>query len=43
MEGKNKKTKVVKWAAVMMFAAMMIVGCKQALGNTVRLKQRRTA
>ena len=34
MEGKNKKTKVVKWAAVMMLAAMMIVGCKQAQGNS---------
>ena len=33
MEGKNKKTKVFKWAAVMMLAAMMIVGCKQAQGN----------
>ena len=34
MEGKNKKTKVVKWAAVLMLAAMMIVGCKQAQGNS---------
>ena len=34
MEGKNKKTKVFKWAAVMMLAAMMIVGCKQAQGNS---------
>ena len=34
MEGKNKKTKVVKWAAVMMLAAMMIVGCKQAQGSS---------
>ncbi|MGP1445895.1 MAG: SUMF1/EgtB/PvdO family nonheme iron enzyme [Treponema sp.] len=33
MEGKNKKTKVFKWAAVLMLAAMMIVGCKQAQGN----------
>ena len=36
MEGKNKKTKVFKWAAVMMLAAMMIVGCKQAQGNSSR-------
>ena len=36
MEGKNKKTKVFKWAAVMMLAAMMIVGCKQAQGNNSR-------
>ena len=28
MEGKNKKTKVFKWAAVLILAAMMIVGCK---------------
>ena len=34
MEGKNKKTKVFKWAAVMMLAAMMIVGCKQAQGSS---------
>ena len=34
MEGKNKKTKVFKWAAVLMLAAMMIVGCKQAQGNS---------
>ena len=34
MEGKNKKTKVFKWAAVMMLAAMMIGGCKQAQGNS---------
>ena len=34
MEGKNKKTKVFKWVAVMMLAAMMIVGCKQAQGNS---------
>jgi len=33
MEGKNKKTKVFKWAAVLMLAAMMIGGCKQAQGN----------
>ena len=36
MEGKNKKTKVFKWAAVLMLAAMMIVGCKQAQGNSSR-------
>ena len=34
MEGKNKKTKVFKWAAVLMLAAMMIVGCKQAQGSS---------
>ena len=34
MEGKNKKTKVFKWAAVMMLAAMMIVGCKQVQGSS---------
>ena len=34
MEGKNNKTKVFKWAAVLMLAAMMIVGCKQAQGNS---------
>ena len=34
MEGKNKKTKVFKWAAVMMLAAMMIGGCKQAQGSS---------
>ena len=34
MEGKNKKTKVFKWAAVMMLTAMMIVGCKQAQGSS---------
>ena len=36
MEGKNKKTKVFKWAAAVMLAAMMIVGCKQAQGNSSR-------
>ena len=36
MEGKNKKTKVFKWVAVLMLAAMMIVGCKQAQGNNSR-------
>ena len=34
MEGKNKKTKVFKWVAVLMLAAMMIVGCKQAQGSS---------
>ena len=34
MEGKNKKTKVFKWAAVMMLAAMMIAGCNQVQGNS---------
>ena len=34
MEGKNKKTKVFKWAVVMMLAAMMIVGCKQVQGSS---------
>ena len=34
MEGKNKKTTVFKWAAALMLAAMMIVGCKQAQGNS---------
>ena len=34
MERKNKKTKVFKWAAVLMLAAMMIVGCNQAQGNS---------
>ena len=34
MEGKNKKTKVFKWAAVLLLVAMMIVGCKQAQGNS---------
>jgi len=28
MEGKNKKTKVFKWVAVLLLAAMMIGGCK---------------
>ena len=32
--GKNKKTKVFKWVAALMLAAMMIVGCKQAQGNS---------
>ena len=32
--GKNKKTKVFKWVAVLMLAAMMIVGCKQAQGSS---------
>ena len=36
MEGKNKKTKVFKWVAVLLLAAMMIGGCKQAQGNSSR-------
>ena len=36
MEGKNKKTKVFKWVAVLLLAAMMIGGCKQAQGNGSR-------
>ena len=42
MEGKNKKTKVFKWAAVMMLAAMMIVGCKQAQGNSSSEEDKKT-
>ena len=42
MEGKNKKTKVFKWAAVMMLAAMMIVGCKQAQGNSSSDEDKKT-
>ena len=34
MEGKNKKTKVFKWVAVLLLAAMMIGGCKQAQGSS---------
>jgi len=34
MKGKNKKTKVFRWAAALMLAAMMIVGCKQAQGSS---------
>ena len=34
MEGKNGKTKVFKWAAAVMLAAMMIAGCNQAQGNS---------
>ena len=36
MEGKNKKTKVFKWVAVLLLAAMMIGGCKQVQGNSSR-------
>ena len=42
MEGKNKKTKVFKWAAVLMLAAMMIVGCKQAQGNSSSEEDKKT-
>ena len=42
MEGKNKKTKVFKWAAVMMLAAMMIVGCKQAQGSSSSEEDKKT-
>ena len=42
MEGKNKKTKVFKWAAVMMLAAMMIVGCKQAQGSSSSGEDKKT-
>ena len=42
MEGKNKKTKVFKWAAVMVLAAMMIGGCKQAQGNSSSEEDKKT-
>ena len=34
MKGQNRKTKVFKWAAVLMLAGMMIASCKQAAGNS---------
>ena len=42
MEGKNKKTKVFKWAAALMLAAMMIVGCKQAQGSSSSEEDKKT-